>query len=44
MKRFNALFLDLDNTVRQTKSGKQFINDPTDQKLILGVKEAIAFY
>lgn len=38
------LFLDLDGTVREPKSGAKFINDPYDQKLIAGVKEAIAHY
>ncbi|MBD0361546.1 MAG: hypothetical protein ICV55_01975 [Coleofasciculus sp. C3-bin4] len=37
-------FLDLDGTVRESKSGAKFINDPYDQKLIVGVKEAIAHY
>jgi len=36
------LFLDLDGTVRRTKSGAIFINDPYDQELIPGTKEAIA--
>lgn len=38
------LFLDLDGTVRRTKSGAKFINDPYDQELIPGVQEAIARY
>lgn len=38
------LFLDLDGTVREPKSGAKFINDPHDQNLIEGVKEAIAHY
>ena len=38
------LFLDLDGTVRRTKSGATFINDPYDQELIPGVEEAIARY
>ncbi|MEY3302861.1 MAG: hypothetical protein RLZZ139_1234 [Cyanobacteriota bacterium] len=38
------LFLDLDGTVRRTKSGATFINDPYDQELIPGTKEAIARY
>jgi D-glycero-D-manno-heptose 1,7-bisphosphate phosphatase len=38
------LFLDLDGTVRQTKSGATFINDPHDQQIIEGVVEAIARY
>ena len=36
------LFLDLDGTVRKTKSGATFINDPYDQELIPGVQDAIA--
>lgn len=38
------LFLDLDGTVRKTKSGKTFINDPVDQCLIDGVGEALNHY
>jgi D-glycero-D-manno-heptose 1,7-bisphosphate phosphatase len=38
------LFLDLDGTVRSPLSGAKFINDPHDQQLIEGVKEAIAHY
>lgn len=38
------LFLDLDGTVRKTKSGATFINDPYDQELIPGVEKAIARY
>ena len=38
------LFLDLDGTVRKTKSGATFINDPYDQELIVGVEGAIARY
>ncbi|MBO3463670.1 HAD-IIIA family hydrolase [Aetokthonos hydrillicola Thurmond2011] len=38
------LFLDLDGTVRETKSGKTFINDPEDQQLMKGVKEALSRY
>lgn len=38
------LFLDLDGTVREPKSGAKFINDPYDQRLIDGVKNAIAHY
>lgn len=38
------LFLDLDGTVRRSKSGATFINDPTDQEIIPGVKEALALY
>jgi len=38
------LFLDLDGTVRRTKSGTTFINTPLDQEIIPGVKEALARY
>lgn len=38
------LLLNLDGTVRETISGKKFISVPNDQKLIAGVKEAIARY
>lgn len=38
------LFLDLDGTVRRTKSGATFINDLYDQELIPGVEDAIARY
>jgi len=38
------LFLDLDGTVRETKSGATFINKPDDQKLIEGVQETISNY
>lgn len=36
------LFLDLDGTVRRTKSGSKFIQNPDDQALIPGVAAAIA--
>lgn len=35
------LVLDCDGTIRQTRSGLIFINDPTDQQPINGAKEAI---
>lgn len=38
------LFLDLDGTVRQTKSGATFISDPYDQELIPGVENSIDCY
>lgn len=38
------LFLDLDGTVRKTKSGATFINHPYDQELIPGVEKAISLY
>lgn len=37
-------FFDLDGTLRQSKSGKTFINEPDDQQPIVGAKEAIAYY
>lgn len=39
-----VLFLDLDGTVRRSKSGATFINDPYDQEMIPGVENAIARY
>lgn len=39
-----VLFLDLDGTVRQTKSGRKFINEPEDQELINGAFEGIFYY
>ena len=38
------LFLDLDGTVRQPKSGAKFINDPEDQEIIPGADKAIAHF
>lgn len=38
------LLLDLDGTVRQSKSGATFINQPDDQQLIDGAAEAILRY
>lgn len=38
------LFLDLDGTIREPANGTRFINDPHDQQLIEGVKDAIAHY
>jgi D-glycero-D-manno-heptose 1,7-bisphosphate phosphatase len=38
------LLLDLDGTVRQSASGKPFINSPTDQELIPGVAELLKVY
>lgn len=35
------LLLDMDGTVRQPKSSSPFITDPYDQKIIVGVKEAL---
>ena len=42
--KFPALFLDLDGTVRETISGRKFINHPQDQKLIDGAAKAIAYF
>lgn len=39
-----VLLLDLDGTVRQTKSGQTFINEPYDQKLIPGIEQALSRY
>jgi len=38
------IFFDLDGTLRQTKSGATFINDPADQKPIEGTQKALAYY
>lgn len=38
------LFLDLYGTVRESASGARFISKPHDQRLMKGVKEAIAHY
>ncbi len=38
------LLIDLDGTVRKSKSGATFIAHPQDQELIQGVEEAIARY
>ena len=37
------LFLYLDGTLRETKSGKTFINEPIDQKAIEGTQKAISY-
>lgn len=39
-----VLFLDLDGTTREPKSGATFINIPDDQRIIQGVETAIARY
>ncbi len=36
-------FLDLDGTLRQTKSGETFINSPEDQQPITGAVEAVKY-
>ncbi|MEG4327903.1 HAD-IIIA family hydrolase [Microcoleus sp. herbarium5] len=38
------IFFDLDGTLRETASGKTFINEPTDQKAIQGTQKALAYY
>ncbi|MEY3867523.1 MAG: hypothetical protein RLZZ338_1414 [Cyanobacteriota bacterium] len=37
-------FFDLDGTLRQTKSGLTFINEPDDQQPIPGAQKAVAYY
>ena len=44
MERKPALFLDLDGTVRKTKSGKVCPNTPDDQELLPGRAEKIREY
>lgn len=36
-------FFDLDGTLRETKSGATFINDPADQKPIVSAQEAVSY-
>jgi D-glycero-D-manno-heptose 1,7-bisphosphate phosphatase len=38
------IFFDLDGTLRETISGKTFINEPHDQKAIEGTQKALAYY
>jgi len=38
------LIFDMDGTLRRPKSESTFINDPLDQSLIPGVKEALDYY
>jgi len=38
------IFFDLDGTLRQTKSGATFINDPADQQPIEGTQKALSYY
>lgn len=44
MEKKRILCLDLDGTVRQSKSGKTFIEGPDDVELIPGMKEWILHY
>lgn len=39
-----VLFLDLDGTIRETKSGAKFISDPLDQKPIGGAVQKVREY
>jgi D-glycero-D-manno-heptose 1,7-bisphosphate phosphatase len=38
------IFFDLDGTLRETISGKAFINEPHDQKAIEGTQKALSYY
>ena len=38
------IFFDLDGTLRETISGKTFINEPHDQKAIEGTQKALSYY
>lgn len=38
------IFFDLDGTLRETISGKTFINEPQDQRAIEGTQKALAYY
>lgn len=38
------LLLDLDNTIRKSKSDAIFINQPEDQEIIAGVEDALSRY
>jgi D-glycero-D-manno-heptose 1,7-bisphosphate phosphatase len=38
------IFFDLDGTLRETISGKTFINEPQDQKAIEGTQKALSYY
>jgi len=40
----NIIFFDLDGTLRETISGKTFINEPHDQKAIEGTQKALSYY
>lgn len=38
-----VLLIDLDGTIRETISGKLFISEPSDQKLIDGASAALRY-
>lgn len=38
------LLLDLDGTIRRTKSGERFINNPYDQEILPTVKDRLGYY
>jgi len=38
------IFFDLDGTLRETISGKTFINEPHDQRAIEGTQKALSYY
>jgi len=38
------IFFDLDGTLRETISGKTFINEPHDQRAIKGTQKALSSY
>jgi D-glycero-D-manno-heptose 1,7-bisphosphate phosphatase len=44
MTETKIIFFDLDGTLRETKSGKTFINEPEDQQAIAGTQKALQYY